>query len=63
MWTSVYMTQSLDTARIMRSKIEDKQIPVMLHCIRIEDANGEDCFELLVPQAELCEALEIIIGE
>ena len=63
MWTSVYMTQSIENARTMRSKIEDMEIPVMLHCIRVEDANGEDCFELLVPRAELCEALEIIIGE
>ena len=62
MWTSVYMTQNIETARIMRSKIEDREIPVMLHCIRVENNDGEDCFELLVPSAELCEALEIIIG-
>lgn len=63
MWTTVYMTQNIDTARAMRSKIENREIPVMLHCIRVEDTNGEDCFELLVPRAELCEALEIIIAE
>jgi hypothetical protein len=35
----------------------------MLHLIKAKDTDGVDCFELLVPQAELCEALEIIIGE
>ena len=64
MWTSVYMTQDIDTARIVRSRIEERTIPVMLHRICSDDnANGNDCYELLVPQAELCEALEIIIGE
>ena len=63
MWTSVYMTQNIDTARTVRSRIENQAIPVMLHRIRVEDSNGEDCYELLVPRAELSEALEIIIGE
>ena len=63
MWTSVYMTQNIENARMMRSKIEKKLIPVMLHPIKAKDTDGVDCFELLVPQAELCEALEIIIGE
>ena len=63
MWTSVYMTQSIENARTIRLKIENREIPVMLHCIRVEDKSGEDCYELLVPRAELCDALEIIIGE
>lgn len=61
MWTSVYMTQNIDNARIMRIKIENKSIPVMLHRISGDDKNGEDCYELLVPGAELSEALDIII--
>ena len=62
MWTSVYMTQNIENARSMRSQIENNDIPVMLHRIKVEDVNATDCFELLVPYAELCEALEIIIG-
>ncbi|MBE7033369.1 MAG: hypothetical protein E7406_03985 [Ruminococcaceae bacterium] len=63
MWTSVYMTQSLDTARNMRVKMEDENILVMFRSIKIEDRAGEECFELLVPSAELKEALDIIISE
>ena len=61
MWTSVYMTQSIDTAKEMRRKIEDRNIPVMLRSISIEESGNQECYELLVPKAELNEALEIII--
>ena len=61
MWTSVYMTQNIETARSIRNKIEDKKIIVMMRFIRQEDRPGEDYFELLVPNAELNEALSIIV--
>lgn len=63
MWTTVYMTQNIDTARTIRQKMEEYQILVMLRSIKIEDRAGEDCFEILVPSAELKEALDIIIAE
>ncbi len=63
MWTSVYMTQNIDTARAMRRKMENSEILVMMRSIKIEDRVGEDCFEILVPNAELKEALDIIITE
>ena len=63
MWTSVYMTQNLDTAREMRKKMENSKILVMLRSIKLEDRAGEDCFEILVPSAEVSEALDIIITE
>ncbi len=63
MWTSVYMSQNIDTAREMRQKMEEFKILVMLRSIKVEDHAGEDCFELLVPSAELGEALNIIISE
>ena len=63
MWTSVYMTQNIDTARAMRKKMEDCKILVMMHSIKNEDSMGEDCFEILVPGAEVKEALDIIITE
>lgn len=61
MWTTVYMTQDIDIAKAMREKIEDSRILVMLKTIKLEDRAGEDCFEILVPSAELKEALDIII--
>lgn len=63
MWTAVYMTQSIDTARAMREKIEESKIIAVLRSIRTEDSAGDDCFEILVPSAELGEALDIIINE
>ena len=63
MWTSVYMSQNIDTARETRQKMEEFKILVMLRSIKVEDHAGEDCFELLVPSAELSEALNIIISE
>lgn len=61
MWTTVYMTPDIDIAREMREKIEQSKILVMLKTIKFEDRAGEDCFEILVPSAELKEALDIII--
>ena len=63
MWTSVYMTQSIDTAKAMREKIEDSHIIVMMRTIKPEDNALESCYEILVPNAELKEALDIIIDE
>lgn len=63
MWTTVYMTQSIDTARDIRKKMESCKIPVMLRSIKLDDRAGEECFEILVPSAELREALDIIIDE
>lgn len=63
MWTTVYMTQSIDTARAIRRKMEECKILVMLRSIKFNDRAGEDCFEILVPSAELKEALDIIIAE
>lgn len=61
MWTTVYMTQDVGVAKAMREKIEDKKILVMLKTIKLDDRAGEDCFEILVPSAELKDALDIII--
>ena len=63
MWTTVYMTQSIDTARDMRKKMENCKILVMLRSIKLDDRSGEECFGILVPSAELREALDIIIDE
>ena len=63
MWTTVYMTQNIDTARAMREKIEESQIIVMMRSIKLEDKAVESCYEILVPSAELRQALDIIIDE
>ncbi len=63
MWTSVYMARSREKAELLRNAIEEKNIIVMLRCIRVPDKAVEDCYEILVPAAELEEALDIIIDE
>ena len=63
MWTSVYMTQDINTAQSMREKMEDSNILVMMRSIKLEERPSEDCFEILVPSAELKDALEIIITD
>ena len=61
MWVSVYMSQNVESAKIMREKIENFNILVMLRCISSNDGNAADCYELLVPKTEVNEALGIII--
>ncbi|MBQ2889729.1 MAG: hypothetical protein IJE41_04675 [Clostridia bacterium] len=63
MWTTVYMTQSIDTARAMREKIEESHIIVMMRSIKPQEDAVESCYEILVPNAELKAALDIIIDE
>ena len=63
MWTSVYMARSREKAEVLRNAIEEKNIIVMLRCIRVPDKAVEDCYEILVPAAEREEALDIIIDE
>ena len=63
MWTSIYMAQSFDKAKDLRSAIEKNGIIVMLKQIKLEDRSGEDCYEILVPGAEIEKALEVIIAE
>jgi len=62
MWTTVYMAQSKENAMHLRSKIEEKNIIVMLRAIHTQGSAVDECYEILVPKAELEEALDIIIG-
>ena len=63
MWTSIYMAQSFEKANELRVAIENNGIIVMLKRIKDVDRNDNDCFEILVPRAELERALEVIIEE
>lgn len=63
MWTSVYMTQNIDTARAVRTKIENNSIITAMRRICDENSNGTECYDILVPRAELDAALEILIDD
>ena len=62
MWTSVYMAQCLEKANELRNSIEENGIIVMLKKICVADNSENNCYEILVPRAELEKALEIIIA-
>ena len=63
MWTTVYMAQSKEKAEYLREKIESQGIIVMLKAKHTLDNAVDECYEILVPKAELENALDIIIGE
>ena len=63
MWTTVYMAQNKENAECLRVKIETEGIIVMLRAIHTQDTAVDECYEILVPKAELETALDIIIGE
>jgi len=61
MWTVVYMAQSKEMAFKLQQELEKQGILVKIKPIG-KDANGEDnCFEILVPAAEVEEAHNVII--
>lgn len=61
MWTVVYMAQGKDMASKIQSALEESGILVKLKLIG-KDAKGDDnCYEILVPAAEVEEAHNIII--
>ena len=57
------MSQDREKAEFLRSKIESNGIIVMLRAIHSADCAVDECFEILVPKAELEDALDIIIDE
>ena len=63
MWTTVYMAQSKEKAECLREKIEAQGIIVMLKAKHASDNAVDECYEILVPKAELERALDIIIDE
>lgn len=63
MWTTVYMAQSKEKADNLRDMLEQQNIIVMLRRIKHDDSVSDNCYEILVPDAELEQALDIIIED
>ncbi len=61
MWTVVYMAQNKEDAQSIGKVLEEKGLIIKMRSVG-ED-NGEDdlCYEILVPEAEVNEAHELII--
>lgn len=54
MWTVVYMTQDKDNALQIREILEKDDILVKMRSLKKSEADY--CYELLVPETEMCRA-------
>lgn len=60
MWTVVYMAKNNEQAQKLKGVLDEHNIIVMLRAINKDQITG---YEILVPAAEVEEALGIIIDE
>ena len=60
MWTIVYMAKNIELAQRLKDVLSEHNIIVMVRTIKKEQTAG---YEILVPGAEVEEALGIIIDE
>lgn len=61
MWTVVYMAQDKEMATKIQQALEQQGVLVKVKPIGKESAEGDNCYEILVPAAEVEEAHNIII--
>ncbi|MBE7041138.1 MAG: hypothetical protein E7400_04135 [Ruminococcaceae bacterium] len=61
MWMVAYVTQSKESAERIRLLLQEAGLPVKIRSVN-QSGNGQfGCYEILVPEAELSEAHDIII--
>ncbi|MBR7163864.1 MAG: DUF2007 domain-containing protein [Clostridia bacterium] len=61
MWMVAYVTQSKESAERIRTLLQEAGLLVKIRSVN-QSGNGQfGCYEILVPEAELSEAHEIII--
>ncbi len=61
MWTVVYMAQDREMAAKIQRALEEEGILVKLKLIGKEAKGDDNCYEILVPAAEVEQAHNIII--
>lgn len=61
MWIVVYMAQSREIAESVQQLLEKNGLIVKIRSLRCEEESSSDCFELLVPESEVQQALSLII--
>jgi RNA-binding protein YhbY len=61
MWTVVYMAQGKDMATKIQQALEEHGILVKVKPIGKDGSGKDNCYEILVPAAEVEEAHNIII--
>ena len=61
MWMVAYVTQSKESAERIKALLQEAGLPVKIRSVN-QSGNGQfGCYEILVPEAELTEAHEVII--
>ena len=61
MWTVVYMAQSREIAESIRLILEKNNLIVVMRSFNNEDEPSSNCYELMVPETEVQQALSYII--
>lgn len=59
-WTVVYITPNVAEAETVRDHLSREGVLVRLRKIGSEDGDGGQSLEILVPEAEVGEALEVL---
>ncbi len=63
MWMVVYITQSKESAEKIRTLLQEAGLPVKVHSASQSGNDQFGCYEILVPEAELSQAHDIIIEQ
>ncbi|MBE7048055.1 MAG: hypothetical protein E7393_01585 [Ruminococcaceae bacterium] len=63
MWMAVYITQSKENAEKIRMLLQQAGLPVKIRTANQSENDKFGCYEILVPEAELAEAHEVIINK
>lgn len=61
MWTILYVSQSLETAKKLSDTLLNNDIASKMRRARGTDADTCDCYEVLVPNTELSAAQDLLI--
>lgn len=61
MWTVIYLARNKENAVALQNALEKEGILVKIRATCKDGAEGENCYEVLVPGAEVEEAHGIII--
>lgn len=62
MWTVVYMAQNAQNALGVQQLLEKNDLIVKMRSLNDKES-ASDCYELLVPEAEVQQALSLIIDD
>ena len=63
MWMVVYVTQSKESAEKIRTLLQEAGLPVKVRSVNQSGNDQFGSYEILVPEAELAEAHNVIIDK